>query len=139
MDAASVANQFIEAFNKADWERFSALCSPDMIYEEKGSNRTAKGLDAVLEVGKGWREAFPDIRGTIYGSANCGTTAVLEIRWTGTNDGPLETAAGKLPATGKSVEFDDAQIYNVEGGKVTAMRNYGDFLTMLTQLGVLPG
>src|SRR5438105_13574260 len=43
MDAASVANDLMEAFNNSDWERFTALCSPDIIYEEKGSNRTTKG------------------------------------------------------------------------------------------------
>ena len=46
---------------------------------------------------------------------------------------------GTLPATGKSVEFDDAQIFEIEDGKVKVFRNYGDFVTMLTQLGVIPG
>lgn len=137
MDPASVANEFIDAFNKNDWERFSGLCSPDMIYEEKGTNRSAKGRDGVLEAGKGWRAAFSDLRGMVHNSAGCGNTAVLEIRWTGTNDGPIETASGTLPATGRSIEIDDAQVYTIEDGKITSMRNYGDFLTMLTQLGVI--
>jgi limonene-1,2-epoxide hydrolase len=29
-------------------------------------------------------------------------------------------------------------VYTVEDGKIVAFRNYGDFLTMLVQLGVLP-
>ena len=137
MDAASVANDLMEAFNNSDWERFTALCSPDVIYEEKGSNRTTKGADGILDVAKGWKKAFPDIHGRIWGCAGAGSTAVLEITWTGTHEGPLE-AGGGLPATGKSVEFDDAQVYTVENGQVTSMRNYGDFLTMLTQLGAIP-
>jgi hypothetical protein len=28
IQAAAVANEFIEAFNEADWERFTATCSP---------------------------------------------------------------------------------------------------------------
>ena len=139
MDAATVANDFMEAFNDSDWERFTALCSPDVTYEERGSNRSAKGVDGILEVAHGWKAAFPDIRGRIWGCAGAGNTAVLEITWTGTNTGPLDTGSGTLPATGKSVEFDDAQVYLVEGGQVVAMRNYGDFLTMLKQLGVIPG
>lgn len=139
MEAAAVANDLMEAFNDSNWERFTALCSPDVVYEEKGSNRTTKGVDGILDVAKGWKAAFPDIHGRIWGSAGAGSTAVLEITWTGTNEGPLEAAAGTIPATGKSVEFDDAQVYTVEGGLVTSMRNYGDFLTMLTQLGVIPG
>ena len=69
---------------------------------------------------KSWKAAFPDIHGRIWTSAGAGNTAVLEITWTGTNDGPLETPGGTIPATGKAVEFDDAQVYTVENGLVTS-------------------
>jgi steroid delta-isomerase-like uncharacterized protein len=138
MDPASVANEFIDAFNNSNWERFSALCSPDMIYEERGTNRSAKGRDGVLEVGKGWKAAMSDIQGMVFDSVGCGTTAVLEIRWTGTHDGPLEMANGTLAATGRTIEIDAAQIYTVENGLITSMRNYADFLTMAGQLGLIP-
>jgi hypothetical protein len=35
--------------------------------------------------------------------------------------------------------FDDAPVFSVENGQVTSFRNYADFVTMLTQLGVIPG
>lgn len=138
MESASVAVELIEAFNKGDFDRLAALCSPDILYIEKGSNRTAKGVDQVLQVARDWKTAFPDIQGTIYASSSCGNNAVLEITWTGTNDGPIEMPNGSLPATGRSVEFDDAQVYEIENGLVKEFRNYGDFITMLTQLGVIP-
>src|SRR2546430_16714214 len=103
MDAATVARELMEAFNGSDWERFAALCSPDITYVEKGTNRNAKGVDEILGVAHGWKAAFSDIHGNIYAAANCGATAVLEISWTGTNDGPIEMASGTLPATGRSV------------------------------------
>ena len=139
MDAASVASQFMEAFNKSDFDGMAALCSPDVVYIEKGTNRSSKGVDEIMAVAHGWKAAFSDIHGNIVSSKSCGDTAVLEITWTGTNDGPIELASGLLPATGRSVEFDDAQVYEIADGKVQAFRNYGDFLTMLTQLGVIPG
>ena len=138
MEAAALANEFIEAFNDADWGRFAATCSADVVYEEKGSNRTIRGSDAVLETAKGWRAAFPDIRGKISCSTAVGSTAALEITWVGTHNGPLELPSGKLPATGKRVEVEAVQVFVVEGGKVIRMRHYLDFLTMLTQLGVIP-
>ncbi len=138
MEAAAVANEFIEAFNDADWGRFAATCSADVVYEEKGSNRTIRGNDAVLEVAKGWREAFPDVRGKITCSTAAGSTVALEITWVGTHTGPLELPSGKLPPTGKAVDFDGVQMFVVEGGKVIRMRHYLDFLTMLTQVGVIP-
>jgi steroid delta-isomerase-like uncharacterized protein len=139
MEAAAVANDFIEAFNDADWGRFAATCSPDVVYEEKGSNRTVRGLDGVLEAAKGWRTAFPDVRGKIFHSTAAGTTAALEITWMGTHNGPLELPTGTLPATGKTVEFDAVQVFIVEGGKVTLTRHYLDLLTMLSQVGAIPG
>jgi len=138
MEAAAVANEFIEAFNDADWGRFAATCSPDVVYEEKGSNRTVRGLDGVLEAAKGWRAAFPDVRGKIFNTTAAGTTAALEITWIGTHSGPLELPSGTLPATGKAVEFYGVQIFIVEGGKVAHMRHYLDLLTMLTQVGAIP-
>lgn len=110
MEAAAVANEFIEAFNEADWGRFSATCSPEVVYEEKGSNRTVRGADAGLELAKGWRAAFPDVRGKIFNVTAAGTTAALEITWMGTHTGPLELPSGTLPATGKTVEFDGVQV-----------------------------
>jgi steroid delta-isomerase-like uncharacterized protein len=139
MEAASVAVELMEAFNKGDFDRMAALCSPDVTYIEKGTNRTAKGVDQVLQVAHDWKAAFSDIHGNIWGRNSCGNNAVIEITWTGTNDGPLQMPNGALPATGKSVEFDDAQIFEIENGLVKEFRNYGDFITMLTQLGVIPG
>ncbi len=109
------------------------------MYEEKGSNRTVKGIDDVLAAAKGWRAAFPDVRGKISHSTAEGNTAALEITWMGTHDGPLDLPSGTLPATGKHVEFDGVQMFVVEGGKVTHSRHYLDLLTMLSQVGAIPG
>ena len=138
MKAATVANEFIEAFNDADWERFAGTCSADVLYEEKGSDRTVRGIDAVVELAKGWRAAFPDVRGKISHSTATESTAALEITWKGTHTGPLELPTGTLPATGNAVEFDGVQVFVIEGGKVTQMRHYLDLLTMLTQVGAIP-
>jgi steroid delta-isomerase-like uncharacterized protein len=135
----SVPSEMMEAFNKGDFDRMVALCSPDITYIEKGTNRSAKGVDEILQVAHGWKAAFSDLHGNIWSDISCGNNVVLEITWTGTNDGPIEMPGGTLPATGKSVEFDNAQIFEVENGLVKTFRNYGDFLTMLTQLGVIPG
>ena len=138
MESASVAIELIESFNKGDFDRIAALCSPDITYIEKGTNRTAKGVDGIMQVAHGWKAAFSDIHGNIWANSSCGDTAVLEITWTGTNDGPIEMPTGTLPATGKGVEFDAAQVFEIENGLVKEFRNYGDFITMLTQLGLIP-
>ena len=135
----SVASEMMEAFNKGDFDRIAALCSPDITYIENGTNRSTKGIDEIMQVAHGWKAAFSDLHANIWSDLSCGNNVTLEITWTGTNDGPIELPGGTLPATGKSVEFNDAQVYEIENGLVKAFRNYGDFVTMLTQLGVIPG
>ena len=135
----SVPSEMMEAFNKGDFDRIAALCSPDITYIENGTNRSTKGIDEIMQVAHGWKAAFSDLHANIWSDLSCGNNVVLEITWTGTNDGPIELPGGTLPATGKSVEFNDAQVFEIENGLVKAFRNYGDFVTMLTQLGVIPG
>ena len=101
MEAAALANEFIDAFNDAGLGALRGDLSADVVYEEKGSNRTVKGLDGVLEAAKGWRAAFPDVRGKIFETTAAGNTAALEITWMGTHNGPLELPTGTLPATGQ--------------------------------------
>ena len=60
MDAASVARELMEAFNRNDWDRMQGLCSPDVVYIEKGTNRTAKGVEGLMQVAQAWRAAFSD-------------------------------------------------------------------------------
>ena len=134
----SVASEMMEAFNKGDFDRIAALCSPDITYIENGTNRSTKGIDEIMQVAHGWKAAFSDLHANIWSDFSCGNNVVLEITWTGTNDGPIEMPGGTLPATGRSVEFNDAQVFEIENGLVKAFRNYGDFVTMFTQLGLIP-
>ena len=120
MDVASVAIALMEAFNKWDLGAVGRLCSPDVPYIEKGTNRHRQGHRRHPRSGprlEGGLLRHP--RHHLQPAASAGSTGVLEITWTGTNDGPLELPSGAtVPATGKSVEFDDCQIYEVEDGKL---------------------
>ena len=77
--ATRVATDAIEAFNSADWPRFRGLLAPDLVYQETGTGRRVSGPDAYVELCQGWREALPDVRGTINRSVASGDTAVQEI------------------------------------------------------------
>jgi predicted ester cyclase len=67
-----------------------------------------------------------------------GDTAVLEVTWKGTQTGPLTTAAGTIPASGKSQETPAAVFYVFEGAKIKASRHYFDAMTLLKQIGAEP-
>ena len=63
---------------------------------------------------------------------------VIELTWTGTHTGPMQTPDGEVPATGKSMEMRGCVVGHVVDGKVAAQTRYFGMATMLMQLG-LPG
>ena len=54
-----------------------------------------------------------------------GNKAALEVTWTGTHSGPLVTAEGSIPASGKRQETPAAFLFTFEGGKVTGFALIG--------------
>jgi predicted ester cyclase len=60
------------------------------------------------------------------------------VTWRGTQTGPLTTAAGTIPASGKSQETHAVIVYAFEGAKIKASRHYFDAMTLLKQIGAEP-
>jgi steroid delta-isomerase-like uncharacterized protein len=133
-----IAREQIDAFNSGDWERVRALLTSDSHYHELGTERKIDGPDEIVEVFKGWKKAFPDAAGTVTNAFASGDTAVLEVSWKGTHTGPLTTAEGTIPASGKHQETPGAILYTFEGDKIKESRHYFDSLTLLKQIGAQP-
>src|SRR3989442_12257063 len=114
-DKVQLAKQNVEAFGNGDWASFKAPLSADSIYAELATQRRVQGPDAIVELSKGWRLAFPDAKGTITKAVESGDTGVLEIIWEGTHNGELKSAMGKIPATHKRVKVPAGQDGTVEG------------------------
>ena len=87
---------------------------------------------------KGWKQAFPDAAGAVTSAFASGDTAVLEVTWKGTHTGPLTTAEGTIPASGKRQEVPAAIFYTFEGDTIKESRHYFDSLTLLKQIGAQP-
>ena len=78
-DLTRIAGELIDAFNARDQERFKRNLSPDVVYEEVGSQRTMKGPEGWIEAWEGWRQALPDVQGTITNAFVSGNTVVHKI------------------------------------------------------------
>ncbi|MFL5403835.1 MAG: ester cyclase [Gemmatimonadales bacterium] len=89
------------AYNDKNWDAARASLSPDFVYDEIATNRRVQGIDQVIPLWQGWATAFPDSRATFHSELVSGNTAVFEVSWRGTHNGPLETANGPIAATGK--------------------------------------
>jgi steroid delta-isomerase-like uncharacterized protein len=133
-----LAREQISAFNSADWGLMRGSLTSDSRYEELGTERKVEGPEDIVELYKGWKTAFPDVVGTVTSSVAAGNKAALEVLWTGTHTGPLTTAEGTIPASGKAHETPAAVFYTFEGNKIKASRQYFDSLTLLKQIGAKP-
>ena len=137
-DLIRIARDVVDAFNVSDWERSKVPLTPDTVYNEVGTQRSLKGPDEILGALQGWKEAMPDVKGTVTSVSATGDTVVLEVTWTGTHTGPLKGPSGALPATGKQQTTRSSWIMIFEGGKLRESRHYFDMLYFMQQLGLLP-
>jgi len=137
-DKAQLAKKGIEAFNTGDWERFKAPLSSDAVYEELATQRTVQGPDRIVEASKGWKEAFPDAKGTITKVTEGVDTVVLEITWQGTRTGHLISSMGAIPPSQKRVTLAPVQVVRFKGDTVAETRHFFDPMTLLAQIGALP-
>ncbi len=137
-DKIKLAKEGIEAFSAGDWERFKAPLSADATYEELATQRKVQGPDQIVEASKGWKEAFPDAKGTITKVTEGADTVVLEITWQGTHTGDLISAMGAIPPSQKRVNLQAVQVVRFKGDKVVETRHFFDLMTLLAQIGALP-
>lgn len=133
IDAAKAS---IVAYGNKDWDAVRRVVTPAVVYDEVSTSRKVRGIDDLLTIWKGWAAAFPDSKATFENAHVSGNTVILELTWRGRQTGPLRTAAGEIPATGKPIEMRACQIVDVVDGKTQQIRQYFDIATMMTQLGV---
>jgi steroid delta-isomerase-like uncharacterized protein len=133
-----IARDVIDAFNAKDGERFKKQLSATVVYDEVGTNRKFQGADAWLQVWEQWRNAFPDVKGTITNAVASGNAVVQEITWQGTQSGPLSLPGRTIPASGKRQITRTSLVLVFEGDRVKESRLYFDMLTLLQQIGAMP-
>jgi steroid delta-isomerase-like uncharacterized protein len=136
--ALDVARESIECFNAGDFDRLRALLADDSYEDELATQRHLEGADAQVEAARGWKQAFPDGRGTVEGAYMDGNTVMLELTWEGTQSGPMKTPDGQeLPASNRRATVRACEVMEIEDGQVQATRHYFDLMTVLQQIGAM--
>ena len=131
------ATALIQAYNDKNWDRAKSSITPNFVYEEIATGRRTEGADATLDVWKGWGQAFPDSRATFDRTHVAGNdTVVLELTWRGTHQGPLQTPAGSIAATGKRIEVRAVAIVELSGDRARTQRHFFDMATLFRQLDI---
>ncbi len=82
---------------------------------------------------------MPDAAGTITNALVSGNTVTLQVTWEATHTGPLTGPMGTIPASGKRQVTPAAWIFTFEGEKIKESNHYFDMLSLLAQIGAIPG
>ncbi len=105
-------------------ERFD----PNNAEPARGPQQIAKYIAEI-------RTAFPDFRIAFDETINEGDQFVYCWSCTGTHRGDFQG----IPATGKKVQMTGVTLERISGGRVVQERVYFDRLSLLQQIGALPG
>ena len=136
-DLIPLARGAVEAFNASDWEEYKTAMTSDCVYDEVGTSRILRGVGEIIRCLQEWKQAMPDVRGTVTNAWAMGNTVVLEITWKGTQTGPLQGPSGTVPPTGKQQTTRAGWVLNFDGGKIKDSRHYFDMFSFMQQLGLL--
>ena len=128
----------VEAVNNHDLDAVADTAVTDL--EGVGPDGTYKGRDRFLaELGM-LIKALPDYRLVMGDLIVEGNKVAYVARLEGTHQGPFQTPDGRtLPPTGKRVTLAMVNVRYVLGGKFIKLVNSWDRLSLLAQLGLLPG
>jgi steroid delta-isomerase-like uncharacterized protein len=127
----------IEAFGRQNWDEVRSSLAPNFVYEEVATGRKTQGPEESIFLMQGWAQAFPDCKATFHDAFASGTSVLLEVTWKGTHQGLLQTPAGTIKPTGKSIEIRACLVNDMSGEKLRSQRHYFDMATMYQQLGLL--
>ena len=137
-DLEKLSRQGLDDFSSGDMDALREMMIPEgYVYEESGDLRI-EGRDAAVAWFRQWRTALPDLTGEMLRVVVAGDTAVSEIRWTGTHNGPLPAAMGGAAPTGRSTANVGTIWHTYRDGKLVAQRNHVDALLIMMQLGLVP-
>jgi steroid delta-isomerase-like uncharacterized protein len=135
---ADVVKKGYEAANRGDLDALMDMVTSDIELWDvgqppvRGKAEVRAALNRILV-------AFPDLKITTRNVIESGDWVVAEYTFTGTNLGPAHDPTGnEIPATGKRVTAENCSVTRLRDGKLASYRAYGDTLTLVTQLGLIP-
>ena len=124
-------------FNAQDWTGLLDLVTEDFELEDVALGMSWQGKEGWREWLAAWAVSLPDAMTRVDSITTQGDRVVTEHTGGGTHTGPLQTPAGTIPATGKTVQLRFAEVFEMRGGKIKTMRAYWDTATLMRQLGLM--
>lgn len=109
------------------------VAAPDLIFHAPVPNGMS-GVQALKQVWAVLLRAFPDLHAAIEDVITAGDKVVYRNKVTGTHQGEYRD----VPATGRSVAYDEIFIVRFAGGRIAEIWGVVDVFAQLKQLGIIP-
>lgn len=113
------------------------MFAEDATYTTPDLPDALQGRQALKTLAETLFTAFPDMVFAVRSITEQGNMVVLEGATKGTFTGPMLTAAGEVPPTGKSYQAPFAAVCELsDAGLIMACREYYDTAAFAAQLGI---
>ena len=142
IDNIRIAEKLFDAINAHNLNLGDSYQDVNYRFEGPGteSNGRALNRDQAKAYTQGFITAFPDLRFELTQKIAQGEYVVINWVGRGTHTGPLLTPTGDtLPATGKKATIAGSTTYQIKNGKAVKGWTYWDMVSLLSQLGMMPG
>lgn len=117
------------------WEGGDLSSIDDLYAEDFSMNGQAVGREGVRQAVQARRAAFSDVQFTVNDLLTVGDQTMVRFEQTGRHTGLLRTAAGELPATGRTFRVNGIEVWRFENNRAVEAWGIFDRLDLLSQLG----
>ena len=136
-DNAALARRIYQLFSDDKLDDALELVTEDVEAVLVPFGQTFQGRDGFTGFMQGFKGAFPDIRISVTNQMATDDQVVSEFTARGTHTGPLQTPAGAIPPTGRTVDFIVCEVMRVKHGRIASLHNYQDAASIMRQLGLI--
>ena len=130
-----VMQRFTEFINSASEKMAEELISPNAVFHVPGRADPVRGPAGYLEIIAMMRSGFPDVQWRLEETIAEGDKIAARFTMSGTHRG----AFFGVPPTGKGIKVQAMNFYRLSGGKFVEERGQPDLLSLLQQIGAVPG
>jgi predicted ester cyclase len=131
IDAASTYAAF---WNTGDPALARKALAPDFIDRTLPAGRE-QGVNGPLQASQAFRSAVPDLKAEATHIVAHGDQVSVRLHFTGHFSGRFGAVQGK----GQAIDFQAFDLYHVVDGRIAENWHLEDNLTLLTQMGIMPG
>ena len=133
---ADLIQRYYDTFNRRDFAAYERLFTPDCKVEAPGVELA--GIEGARSFDKVWQTAIPDAKIINLHKTATGQLVMCENRIAGRHTGPLVTAEGTLPPSGKIFDEPYMAVFELEGERIKRQTLHFDRLTVMQRLAPDP-